>query len=159
MRKVVDTPSFFNFFKPPQPPSPEALEAEDLEEEELEELDERLETDYQIGEEFKEKIIPRAVDYFTGRALRYEDGFESEDMEDFEDEDDFEDDDDEEVSPFWVYTFARLTADSDCRSLRAVMLEPETPSASNSRCIPIYCCRVRCLPLLQSAFKDNSNPF
>jgi nucleosome assembly protein 1-like 1 len=34
-----------------------------------------------IGEEFKEKIIPRAVDYFTGKALEYED---------FEEESDFE---------------------------------------------------------------------
>lgn len=26
-----------------------------------------------IGEEFKEKIIPHAVDFFTGKALEYED--------------------------------------------------------------------------------------
>ena len=70
MRKVVDTESFFNFFKPPQPPSPETLESDDVDEDELEELDARLETDYQLGEEFKEKIIPRAVDFFTGKALQ-----------------------------------------------------------------------------------------
>ncbi|KAK8854886.1 hypothetical protein IAR55_003625 [Kwoniella newhampshirensis] len=97
IRKVVPTDSFFNFFKPPQPPTPESLEASDVDEDELEELDARLETDYQIGEDFKEKIIPRAVDYFTGKALRYEDDFEEEDDEDFEDEDYDEDDDDEDA--------------------------------------------------------------
>jgi hypothetical protein len=34
-----------------------------------------------VGEEFKEKIIPHAVDFFTGKALDYED---------YDDEDDFE---------------------------------------------------------------------
>ncbi|WWD18959.1 hypothetical protein CI109_103416 [Kwoniella shandongensis] len=97
IRKVVPTDSFFNFFKPPQPPTPESLEASDVDEDELEELDARLETDYQIGEDFKEKIIPRAVDYFTGKALRYEDDFEEEDEEDFEDEDYDDDEDDEDA--------------------------------------------------------------
>ena len=36
---------------------------------------------YIAGEEFKDKIIPHAVDYFTGKALEYED---------FEGDDDFE---------------------------------------------------------------------
>lgn len=99
VRKVVPTDSFFNFFKPPQPPTREELQEEDVDEEELEELDSRLEMDYQLGEDFKEKIIPRAVDYFTGKALRYEDDYE-EDYDD--DEDDFEDDDDEEVSQLAV---------------------------------------------------------
>lgn len=93
VRKSVPTESFFNFFKPPQPPTREELEEGDVDEEELEELDGRLEIDYQLGEDFKEKIIPRAVDYFTGKALRYEDDFEDE----FEDDDeDYEDDDDED---------------------------------------------------------------
>ncbi|CAG8716981.1 13781_t:CDS:2 [Rhizophagus irregularis] len=29
--------------------------------------------DYQIGEDIKEKLIPRAVDWYTGKALKYED--------------------------------------------------------------------------------------
>ena len=96
IRKVVPTDSFFNFFKPPAPPSPEFLERDDVDEDELERLDASLESDYQIGEEFKEKLIPRGVDYFTGKALRYEDDFEEEEDEEFdEDEDDF--DEDEEV--------------------------------------------------------------
>jgi len=65
-----------------------------VDEDELEELDARLETDYQIGEDFKEKIIPRAVDYFTGKALKYEEDYEEED-DDLDDEDELDDDDDE----------------------------------------------------------------
>lgn len=91
IKKVVNTDSFFNFFKPPQNPSPESLEDQEVDEEELEELDGRLELDYQLGEEFKEKIIPRAVDYFTGRALRYDNEF-MEDDEEFDEEEDFDDD-------------------------------------------------------------------
>lgn len=38
------------------------------------------------------------MDYFTGKALRYEDGFSDEELDDdFEDEDDFDDEDDDEV--------------------------------------------------------------
>lgn len=44
------------------------------------------------------KIIPRAIDYFTGKALEYDDvGLDSdddEDIEEFDDEDDDEDEDD-----------------------------------------------------------------
>jgi nucleosome assembly protein 1-like 1 len=48
--------SFFNFFKPPQPPSMEALEEGNVDEEELEDLDEKLEMDYQMGEDLKERV-------------------------------------------------------------------------------------------------------
>lgn len=97
IRKVVPTDSFFNFFKPPQPPTPEDLEADDVDEDELEELDARLEVDYQIGEDFKEKIIPRAVDYFTGKALKYEEDYEDEEIDEFEEDD--EDFDEEDEAP------------------------------------------------------------
>ncbi|KAI0757734.1 nucleosome assembly protein [Daedaleopsis nitida] len=97
VRKARPTASFFNFFSPPQPPSDEAVESGDLEEDELEELEEKLEIDYQLGEDLKEKVIPRAIDYFTGKALEYEDFDEDDDFEDIEDdeddEDEFEDDD------------------------------------------------------------------
>lgn len=52
-------------------------------------LDERLELDYQIGEDLKDRIVPRAVDFFTGKALQYED------MDDLDDGD-FDDEDDED---------------------------------------------------------------
>ncbi|KAG5636726.1 hypothetical protein H0H81_007055 [Sphagnurus paluster] len=90
VRKARPTESFFNFFTPPVPPAEDALESGDIDEEELEEIEEKLEMDYQIGEDLKEKVIPRAVDYFTGKALEYE---VMDDDEDFDDED--EDDDDE----------------------------------------------------------------
>ena len=56
VRKAKPTASFFNFFSPPQPPSDEAIENGDLEEDELEELEEKLEIDYQLGEDLKEKV-------------------------------------------------------------------------------------------------------
>ncbi|CAG8592706.1 9929_t:CDS:2, partial [Racocetra fulgida] len=38
-------------------------------EEDDDDLDSRLELDYQIGEDIKEKLIPRAIDWYTGKAL------------------------------------------------------------------------------------------
>jgi nucleosome assembly protein 1-like 1 len=72
VRKVHPTDSFFNFFTPPIPPAEDAIDVGDIDEDELDEIEEKLEMDYQIGEDLKEKIIPRAVDYFTGKALEYE---------------------------------------------------------------------------------------
>ena len=112
MRKAHPTESFFNFFSPPVAPSEEAIETEEIDEEELDELEEKLEIDYQIGEDIKEKVrsiwpsltstflilyaclkvIPRAIDYFTGKALEYD--MLSEDDDDYEDEEDDDDDDD-----------------------------------------------------------------
>jgi hypothetical protein len=57
VRKAKPTESFFNFFSPPQPISDDAIENGDLDEEELEEIESKLEVDYQIGEDFKEKVI------------------------------------------------------------------------------------------------------
>lgn len=59
VKRVLPADSFFNFFKPPQPPSVEDLEDGDVEEEELEALDEKLEIDYQIGEDLKERVSLR----------------------------------------------------------------------------------------------------
>lgn len=41
----------------------------------------RRELKYFIGEEFKEKVIPHAVDFFTGKALEYEDYEEGSDFD------------------------------------------------------------------------------
>ena len=86
MKKTVPTESFFNFFSPPKAPT------EDDEDDAASDIEERLELDYQLGEDIKEKLIPRAIDWFTGEALAFE---ELEDVDDdgFEDEDDDDDDD------------------------------------------------------------------
>lgn len=63
-----------------------------------------MELDYQLGEDIKEKLIPRAIDWFTGEARQFEgmggdmDGEFDEDDDEEEDDlsDDDRDDDDEE---------------------------------------------------------------
>lgn len=83
VKKTVPTESFFNFFSPPKAPT------DDDDDDAASDIEERLELDYQLGEDIKEKLIPRAIDWFTGEALQFE---ELDEM----DEPDFEDDDDEE---------------------------------------------------------------
>lgn len=89
VKKTVPTESFFNFFSPPQAPTDED------DDDTASDIEERLELDYQLGEDIKEKLIPRAVDWFTGEALQFEEMEDDDDMEehDFEDDDDEEDDD------------------------------------------------------------------
>ncbi|KDN48513.1 NAP-domain-containing protein [Tilletiaria anomala UBC 951] len=95
VKRSVPVESFFNFFSPPKPPSAHDGGELDVEDEaEIDELEERLELDYQIGEDLKDRIIPHAIDFFTGKALQYEDMEGLDD--DFEDEDEDEDDDDDE---------------------------------------------------------------
>ena len=97
IKKVVPADSFFNFFNPPKPrKDDEDDEDEDEDEDEImEELDERLEMDFSLGEELKERVVPRAVDYFTGKALEFtnldDDEYDDEDDEDEDDEDEDED--------------------------------------------------------------------
>lgn len=95
VKKTVPCESFFNFFSPPAAPGDDDEVDDDIEE--------RLELDYQLGEDIKEKLIPRAIDWFTGEALAFEeldDGdegdFEDEDDEDDEDVDEEDDSEDEE---------------------------------------------------------------
>ncbi|KAF7957568.1 hypothetical protein EAE96_003143 [Botrytis aclada] len=97
VKKTVPTESFFNFFSPPKAPTDE--DDDDL----ASDIEERLELDYQLGEDIKEKLIPRAIDWFTGEALQFEELDDDLDEGDFEDEDDEEDmsedrDDDEDES-------------------------------------------------------------
>lgn len=94
VKKTIPTPTFFDFFNPAAPPA-------DDEEDPDEDIEAKLELDYQLGEDIKEKLIPRAIDWFTGDALQYEQGFDEDfDDEDFDDEDDEDeldrDDDDED---------------------------------------------------------------
>jgi len=86
VKKTVPTESFFNFFSPPKAPSDEDDDA-------ASDIEERLELDYQLGEDIKEKLIPRAIDWFTGEALAFEE-LDEDDMEDFDDEEDEDEDDD-----------------------------------------------------------------
>ncbi|MCJ1424596.1 hypothetical protein MMC29_002484 [Sticta canariensis] len=87
VKKTVPTESFFNFFDPPKAPGVDEDEAES------DDVEERLELDYQLGEDIKEKLIPHAIDWFTGEALQFEELDEDLEEGDFEDEDDEEDDD------------------------------------------------------------------
>jgi len=88
VKKTVPTESFFNFFSPPAPPSDE----DDEEAEIASDIEDRLELDYQLGEDIKEKLIPRAIDWFTGEALAFEELDEDDLEEDFDDDEDDEDD-------------------------------------------------------------------
>jgi nucleosome assembly protein 1-like 1 len=78
IKKTVPTESFFNFFAPPAAPSEDDEVASDIEE--------RLELDYQLGEDIKEKLIPRAIDWFTGEALAFEEFDEEGEEGEFDDE-------------------------------------------------------------------------
>jgi len=77
--KEVEADSFFKFFSPPQ--INEAGDEDELSDEERT----TLAMDFDIGFAIKEKIIPRAVLYFTGEAF-------DDDDEDFEDVETTEDD-------------------------------------------------------------------
>ncbi|CAD6439653.1 1b5c7c4f-d892-4209-af1d-2ca0ba4437e5 [Sclerotinia trifoliorum] len=85
VKKTVPTESFFNFFSPPKAPT------EDDDDDTASDIEERLELDYQLGEDIKEKLIPRAIDWFTGEALQFEELDDDMEEGDFEDEDDEED--------------------------------------------------------------------
>jgi nucleosome assembly protein 1-like 1 len=90
----VPTESFFNFFSPLKPPT-------DDDDNVPEDIEERLELDYQLGEDIKEKLIPRAIDWFTGEALQFEELGDEVDQDEFggdEDEDEEDDDDDDRRS-------------------------------------------------------------
>ncbi|TPX61412.1 hypothetical protein SpCBS45565_g07246 [Spizellomyces sp. 'palustris'] len=95
VKKTVPAETFFQFFNPPKGP----VDDEEADDEELHELDAKLEADYEVGEIIKEKLIPRAIDWFTGKALEYEEGeFDEDDIEEWypgEDDDDDDDGDDD----------------------------------------------------------------
>ncbi|TID29402.1 hypothetical protein CANINC_001976 [Pichia inconspicua] len=84
IEKATPTFSFFNFFTPPQLPT--ETDEDDVEIDE--ELEEALQNDYSIGELIKEKLLPRAVDWFTGHALKYEPEFGEDGEDEFDDEED-----------------------------------------------------------------------
>lgn len=90
--RIENCASFFNFFHPPQIPEDE----DDLDDDVAEDLQDLLEHDYDIGSTIRDKIIPRAVSWFTGEAIETDDEDEDEDEDSDEDEDDDEDEDEDE---------------------------------------------------------------
>lgn len=85
--KMVKTDSFFNFFDPPELPEDE----EDLDEE----TEALLAVDFEIGHFFRERLIPKAVLFYTGEAIE-EDSDEEDDEDETTSEEDDDDDDDED---------------------------------------------------------------
>ncbi|XP_019749745.1 nucleosome assembly protein 1-like 4a isoform X2 [Hippocampus comes] len=90
--KQVSNPSFFNFFNPVKAP-PDGGEMDE---------DSELAFDFEIGHFFRERIIPRAVLYFTGEAMEddFDEELEESDEEQDEEEDEDDDDDDDEEGDF-----------------------------------------------------------
>jgi len=86
--KMVKTDSFFNFFDPPEMPEDE----DDLDEE----TEALLAVDFEIGHFFRERLIPKAVLFFTGEAIEEDSDDDDEDEETTSEEDDDEDDDEDE---------------------------------------------------------------
>ncbi|XP_050308051.1 nucleosome assembly protein 1-like 1 [Anthonomus grandis grandis] len=77
----VQNDSFFNFFSPPT--IPEGTKDEDVDED----LRNLLTSDFEIGHYIRERIVPKAVLYFTGEGVEDED-------EDYEEEEEDEDEED-----------------------------------------------------------------
>merc|ERR1719219_1064756 len=89
--KQVKNDSFFNFFDPP--PIPDDPNADvDADTQEL------LTADFEIGHYIRERIIPRAVLYFTGEALEDEE-YDEEEEDDEGDEEGEEGEDEEADDP------------------------------------------------------------
>lgn len=87
--KTVQNDSFFNFFNPPTVPEDESEMDEDLEA--------LLAADFEIGHFIRERIVPRAVLYFTGEALENDDDFDEE--EEGEEEGEYDEDADPDYVP------------------------------------------------------------
>jgi len=83
--KQVKADSFFNFFDPPAVPDDPNAEVD-------EDTQALLTADFEIGHYIRERIVPRAVLFFTGEALEDESDCEEEESDD-EDEDDNSDND------------------------------------------------------------------
>jgi len=84
--KQVKADSFFNFFDPPSVPDDPNAEVD-------EDTQALLTADFEIGHYIRERIVPRAVLFFTGEALEDESDGEEEETDDDEDDDDNSDND------------------------------------------------------------------
>lgn len=85
--KTVPRDSFFNFFSPPEVPEDE----EDLDSEEQV----LLTADFEIGHYIRERIVPRAVLFYTGEALDDDEDYEEDEDDEEEGEEEEEEEDDE----------------------------------------------------------------
>merc|ERR1719481_679437 len=90
--KQVKADSFFNFFDPPTVPEDPNAEVD-------EETQAILTADFEIGHYIRERIVPRAVLYFTGEALEEDSDFEEEESDDEGDDDDDGSDNDPDFDP------------------------------------------------------------
>uniref|UniRef100_A0AAY4CDT7 Nucleosome assembly protein 1-like 1 n=1 Tax=Denticeps clupeoides TaxID=299321 RepID=A0AAY4CDT7_9TELE len=75
--KTVPNDSFFNFFAPPEVPENGELD---------EDSEAVLAADFEIGHFIRERIVPRAVLYFTGEAIEDDDDDYDEEGEEADDE-------------------------------------------------------------------------
>lgn len=87
VNKTVKNDSFFNFFSPPEVPEDGEMD---------EETEQLVEADFEIGQFFRERLIPKAVLFFTGEALEDDEEFEEEEEEENEDQDGDNEEDEEE---------------------------------------------------------------
>lgn len=87
--KMVQNTSFFNFFDPPEMPEDE----EDMDEK----TEAMLYVDFEIGHFFRERLVPKAVLFYTGEAI--EEDSDDDDMESDSEGEDDDDDEDEENDP------------------------------------------------------------
>lgn len=92
IEKITPIESFFNFFDPPKIHHDD--QDQDLDEELEDDLEERLALDYSIGEQLKDKLVPRCRGLVHGAALEFE--FDEEDDDEDEDDEDDDDDDDDQ---------------------------------------------------------------
>ncbi|CAH1971730.1 unnamed protein product [Acanthoscelides obtectus] len=79
--KTVQNDSFFNFFNPPS--IPENSKDEDVDED----IRNLLTTDFEIGHYIRERIVPRAILFFTGEGCEEDEDFEEEEYDEDDDED------------------------------------------------------------------------
>jgi len=100
--KQVQADSFFNFFNPPKVPGDNESEVDD-------EVEALLGADFEIGHFIRERIVPRAVLFFTGEAIENDD-YDEDDGEDGDD-----DEDDEENDPDFDPTQAGGDKPQECK--------------------------------------------
>lgn len=87
LTETVSVPSFFNFFTKHDIPSD--AELEQMNEDQIEELEVVMEADYEAGVILKDRLVPKAVVWYTGEAVDSE-------IEDMDDRDGGDDDDGED---------------------------------------------------------------